>query len=266
VWQSWAEPAHSCELQELSPELFNQHNHVDWDNKQQRVLAEQRLMLEELVVKSKPLQNINSADRAQGLLNGVRRIGLTCLPWTDECREWQARVARMQQLTANGQESNWPAVSDEALTDNLEQWLLPWLDGLGSIKALQQLNLQKLLNAMLDYPQQVLLDEWLPKRYRVPSGSQISLSYLQPGNPVLSVRLQEMLGCAENPSVANGQILLKVELLSPARRPVQLTTDLKNFWTNSYPDVKKEMAGRYPKHHWPDDPINAEPTTRTRKR
>ena len=252
------------ELEQHSPELFTTLNHIDWDNKQQRVLAEQRVMLEELVVATSPLQNISSADRGLGLIRGVRRTGLHCLPWNDECREWQARVGLMRKLTIHGQSLDWPAVDDKTLINKLEEWLLPWLDGIGSLKAVQQINLQKTLNAMLDYQQQTLLDEWLPKRYRVPSGSQIALSYLQPGNPVLSVRLQEMLGCAENPSVAKGQLPLKVELLSPARRPVQVTTDLKNFWTNSYPAVKKEMAGRYPKHTWPDDPLNAEPTTRAR--
>jgi len=202
------------ELEQHSPELFTPLNHIDWDNKQQRVLAERRLMLEELVVESSPLQNLSNADRALGLVSGVRRTGLHCLPWNDECREWQARVGLMRTLKTQGQTTDWPIVDDETLLNNLEEWLLPWLDGIGSIKALQQLNLQKTLNAMLDYQQQTLLDQWLPKRYKVPSGSQIALSYLQPGNPVLSVRLQEMLGCSENPSVAKGQIPLKVELLS----------------------------------------------------
>ena len=171
----------------------------------------------------------------------------------------------MRTLSAGGQEPAWPAVDDDALLASLDDWLLPWLSGIGSIKSLRQLNLHRALNAMLDYRQQQRLEEWLPTRYTVPSGSRIALSYLQPGAPVLSVRLQEMLGCAENPTVAKGRIPLKVELLSPARRPVQITTDLKNFWTNSYPAVKKEMAGRYPKHVWPDDPVNAQPTTRTRR-
>lgn len=254
------------ELKQHSPELFTILNHIDWDNKQQRVLAERRVMLDEIVVETAPLAKVSNSDRSLGLVSGVRKIGLHCLPWNDECRQWQARVGLMHDVTIHGQSIKWPTVDDEMLMRNLEEWLLPWLDGIGSIKALQQLNLQKALSTMLEYQQQVLLDEWLPKRYKVPSGSQIALSYLQPGNPVLSVKLQEMLGCRENPSVAKGQIPIKVELLSPARRPVQVTTDLKNFWTNSYPAVKKEMAGRYPKHTWPDDPLNAKPTTRTVKR
>jgi len=221
------------ELLRFSPELFSQTNHLDWDDKQQRVLGEVRQQIGHLVVDARPMQNIDNTHKATALIVGIRRLGLTCLPWNDECREWQARVIRMHALTTNTSINEWPAVDD---------------------------------NAMLDYRQQVLLDEWLPKRYRVPSGSFISLSYLRAGNPVLSVRLQEMLGCADNPSIANGQIKLKVELLSPARRPVQVTTDLANFWSNSYPAVKKEMAGRYPKHVWPDDPLSAQPTTRTKRR
>jgi len=202
-------------------------------------------MMGHLVIDANPIQDISGADRAAALAVGIKRIGLSCLPWDDECREFQARVERMNTLSLGEQDNTWPAMSDEALLQNLDTWLLPWLDGMGSIKAVKQINLLKALMAMLDYRQ---------------------LSYLQTGNPVLSVRLQEMLGCAENPAIAKGQIPLKVELLSPARRPVQVTTDLANFWSNSYPAVKKDMAGRYPKHHWPDDPLSAEPTTRTKRR
>ena len=253
------------ELRRYSPERIATVEHVDWDDERQRVVAEYRQVLGQLVIDARPMHAISDDDRATGLLKGIRRLGLSCLPWDDTCREWQARVERMRTLSAGGQEPAWPAVDDDALLASLDDWLLPWLSGIGSIKSLRQLNLHRALNAMLDYRQQQRLEEWLPTRYTVPSGSRIALSYLQPGAPVLSVRLQEMLGCAENPTVAKGRIPLKVELLSPARRPVQITTDLKNFWTNSYPAVKKEMAGRYPKHVWPDDPVNAQPTTRTRR-
>lgn len=252
-------------LKHYSPEFFTQENHVDWDEKQQRVLSEHRLMLDKLIVESRPRNNINSNEKSKALLVGIRKIGLSCLPWTDECQEWRARVERMKTLSNTELKKPWPSLDDDTLLANLEQWLLPYLDGIGTIKALQQLDLFKILKAMIDYSQQSLLDQWLPLRYTVPSGSQIKLSYLQAGNPVLSVRLQEMLGCADNPSIANGQITLKIELLSPAHRPVQVTSDLKHFWSSSYPAVKKELAGRYPKHVWPDDPLTAQATTRTKR-
>ncbi|MGQ7847278.1 ATP-dependent helicase HrpB [Granulosicoccus sp. 3-233] len=254
------------ELQRCCPELFASVSHLDWDERQQRVLAERRIMLGKLLIDSRPMSQISPDDRAAALLAGVRSQGLDCLPWTDDCREWQARVLRMRELGPAGAVNEFPAVDDESLLQQLESWLLPWLTGLGTMMSLRQLDLSRILHSLLEYPQQVMMDEWLPRRYTVPSGSKISLSYVQAGNPVLSVRLQEMLGCAENPTVAKGRIPLKVELLSPARRPVQITEDLANFWTSSYPAVRKEMAGRYPRHVWPDDPLAAKPTTHAKRR
>ena len=254
------------ELEHYSPEHFSVVDHMDWDVKHQRVLAERRRMLGSLIIETRARQNVSADELVLALLAGIRKSGLTCLPWTENCREWQARVQRMRKLVTPEQVANWPEVEDKKLLDNLEQWLLPWLKDMASLKALQRLDLYGVLNATLNYQQQVLMDEWLPTRYTVPSGSRISLSYCQAGSPVLSVRLQEMLGCTENPSIAQGRIPLKVELLSPARRPVQVTEDLANFWTNSYPAVKKEMAGRYPKHVWPDNPLEAKPTSHAKRR
>ncbi|MFK7859390.1 MAG: ATP-dependent helicase HrpB [Granulosicoccus sp.] len=254
------------ELRLHSPEMFANVDHLDWDNARQRVLGEHRLMIGHLLVNTRQMQNVSNTDKALGLLVGIRAQGTECLPWSDESREWQARVQRMRELSASLPVGDWPDVSDEALLSSVNHWLLPFLSGMGSMKALRQLDLLKILKAMLDYRQQSLLDEWLPQRYNVPSGSSIKLTYTSPGNPVLSVKLQEMLGCADNPSIAKGNIVLKVELLSPARRPVQITEDLATFWTSSYPAVKKEMAGRYPRHHWPDDPLVAQATARAKPR
>ncbi len=254
------------ELQKVSPELFDTFNHLDWDDKQQRVLAEHRLMIGSLVVSTKPMQNISSSDKVTALLAGIKKLGISCLPWDEDCREWQARVVRMHALSPPLQNTAWPDVDDDALLNHLDEWLSPWLNGIGSIKALKQLDLYKSLNAMLDYQQQSLMDEWLPLRYTVPSGSKIRLRYAQAGEPVLSVKLQELLGCTQNPSIANGQIVLKIEFLSPARRPIQVTTDLVNFWSNSYAAVKKDMKGRYPKHDWPEDPLTAAPTAYAKRR
>lgn len=255
------------ELEHFSPELFRTRDHLDWDDRRERVVGERQKVTGDLVVSTRPLAEVSDEERAHALLSGVRRRTLQCLPWTDECRDWQARVQRMVQLTAEEQKlPQFPEVDDASLLNNLESWLLPYLSGLSHLKALSQLNLLTILNAMLDYQQKSLLEDWLPARYTVPTGSQIKLRYRDVGNPVLSVKIQEMFGCGVNPSIAQGRIPLKVELLSPGRRPVQVTEDLANFWHSSYADVKKEMAGRYPKHHWPEDPLAAPPTTKAKPR
>ena len=254
------------ELEEFSPEFFENTTLLDWDENKQRVIAEKRKMLGALVADTCPYHDLTHEDKAKALLNGIRRMGLSNLSWTEECLEWQARVSRMPEINTSDKVSKWPKVDNDSLINTLENWLLPWIEGIGTLKALKQVNLYKALSGLLDYQQQTLLDKYLPTHYTVPSGYKIRLSYPPTGGPVLSVRLQEMFGCRENPSIAMGQIPLKVELLSPAQRPVQVTADLANFWTTSYPAVKKEMAGRYPKHIWPDDPLNTEPTRRAKPR
>lgn len=254
------------ELRYFSPERFRNADFLGWDTREQKVVAEHRLMLGCLMIESRPMQAISDGDKALALLNGIEQLGLAVLPWTEECRQWQARVMRMHKLDAQNKESLWPDVTDAVLVDQMARWLLPWLQGMTTLKSLQRLDLLKVLSAMLDYQQQQRLDQWLPRRYVVPSGSSIALNYLHPGNPVLSVRLQEMLGCADNPTIAQGRIALKVELLSPARRPVQVTEDLANFWHNSYPAVKKDMAGRYPKHVWPEEPLKAQATAHAKRK
>lgn len=255
------------ELENFAPELFIEKDVLDWDDRLESVLGEQQRLLGSLVTHSRPLTTINDAHRAQAMLSGIRRRTIHCLPWTDECREWQARVERIGKIVSEQSELiSFPAVDDDSLTETLETWLLPYLTGIGSLKALAQLRLLNILTAMLDYQQQRLLDEWLPQHFTVPSGSRIKLRYSDAGNPVLSVKLQEMFGCSTNPTLAEGRIALKVELLSPARRPVQVTEDLANFWHNSYAAVKKELAGRYPKHYWPADPLEAPPTAKAKPR
>ena len=253
------------ELETWAPHLLSTNKHLAWDDRQERVVAQQQKLLGKLLVQAKTTTDLTDDERAQALLEGIRKRGIGCLPWTSECREWQARVQLMTGLSGS-ETSNWPSVDDASLADTFDSWLLVWLNGISSLKALAQLDLMNILKAMLDYQQQQALDAMLPQRYKVPSGSKIQLRYADEESPVLSVKLQEMFGCVDNPSVANGEVLLKVELLSPARRPVQVTKDLVNFWTNSYPAVKKDMAGRYPKHDWPQDPLAAEPTAYAKSR
>jgi len=237
---------------------------VEWDERSERVLAEEQRKIGSIVLESKTIQNPDKSRRSKALINAVKSKGLSCLTITDEIKEWQSRVARIRALESNT--TNYPAVDDDSLLATLDQWLLPYVEDITSLKALRKFEIFPLLQAMLDYKQTQKLDEWLPHKYKVPSGAEHRLRYTDEGSPVLSVKLQEMFGCRENPTIAGGRINLKVELLSPAKRPVQVTEDLGNFWFNSYAAVKKEMAGRYPKHPWPDDPMSAEATAYTKAR
>ncbi len=253
------------ELCEHAPDLIVTRTICEWDERLERVVAEQQSLIGSLIVEAKPISNISNAEKLQGLLSGIRRKGLDCLPWTQTCRQWQARVQIMQTLSSESKHGPWPVVDDVSLLDTLDEWLPVWLNGLSSLKALTQLDLLTVLTSMLNYQQQQEMDRMLPTRYTVPSGSNLRLRYGD-DDVVLSVKLQEMFGCTTNPSIANGAIVLKIELLSPAKRAVQITSDLANFWLNSYPSVKKDLAGRYPKHPWPDDPVNAMPSARAKPR
>ena len=253
-----------AQLLDWCGDLCQTRDVVQWDDKQERVIAEQQQLVGALVIQSKKITDIDSDLRAAALINGVRRKGLNCLNWTEDTREWRARVLRMRLL--QGEDTSYPLVDDETLLAELETWLQPYLTNVSSLKAVRQIDLMSVLSSLIDYSQQQKMDNWLPTTYKVPSGAQHKLRYSDDGNPVLAVKLQEMFGCRENPSVAEGRLPLKVELLSPARRPVQVTEDLGNFWHNSYPEVKKDLAGRYPKHPWPDDPLNATATAYTKPR
>ena len=149
--------------------------------------------------------------------------------------------------------------SDQALLNNMEEWLLPYLYGISTIANLSKLNMTEILKNALDWQDQKKLDDLTPSHIKVPSGSNVKIDY-EVNPPVLAVKLQEMFGALESPKIVNGKINLTLHLLSPAGRPLQITTDLKGFWNSSYKEVRKEMKGRYPKHPWPEDPFIATPT------
>ena len=157
------------------------------------------------------------------------------------------------------QSAEWPDVSDAALLASLEDWLAPWLDGVTRRDHLARVKLHDALHALLDWNQQRRLDEQVPTHLTVPSGSRIAVDY-SGAMPALAVKLQEVFGWMESPRIAGGRVPVTLELLSPARRPVQVTRDLASFWSRGYAEVRKELKGRYPKHYWPDDPYAATPT------
>lgn len=189
------------------------------------------------------------------LLQGIRRRGLDCLPWSRETRQFQARVELLRQL----EPEQWPDFRDEALLETLDAWCAPFLAGLNSLGELEGFPLQAALESRLSHALLQRLRDEAPSHWRVPSGSRIRIDYCAGNAPVLAVRLQELFGCTRAPAVAGGRLPLLLHLLSPAGRPAQVTQDLPGFWRTGYHEVRKELRGRYPKHAWPDDPIAAEP-------
>ncbi|MBW5468042.1 ATP-dependent helicase HrpB [Brevibacillus formosus] len=195
------------------------------------------------------------------LLDGIKEEGLEILPWNRQARQYRERLLFIHRL-----EEGWPNVEDEALLVSLEEWLGPHVYGFKKKEDLQSLSVTTLLEGMLSWEQRRQLDEYAPTHVIVPSGSKIPVDYSDPAAPVLSVRLQELFGWQDSPRIGRGRVPLTLHLLSPAHRPVQVTRDLASFWAHAYFEVKKDLKGRYPKHYWPDDPLAAIPTNRTRPR
>lgn len=248
--------------------LRQQHRHllsvaevVEWDEATGRVAAVRRERLGAIVVAEQPLATADPEAVQAALLAGIKQRGLHCLPWDLEARHLQARV---QCLHAWQPEVDWPDLSERALLTDMG-WLAPYLGGMNGIGQLRSLKLSAILNALLGWEMQQRLTREAPETYTVPSGSRIRIDYRPDEPPTLAVRIQELFGLTETPSICGGKVLLLLHLLSPAGRPIQVTSDLAGFWQRGYPEVKKELKGRYPKHYWPDDPLIAEPTRGVRR-
>ncbi len=234
---------------------------VDWDPDRLAVAARRDLKLGALILRSEPLAAPDSEQVLTALINGIRKQGLQCLPWTKSLKRWQERVCFLRRFS--GIDQQWPDVTNEGLESHLRQWLAPYLTGITRLRDLSRVELKSALFSLLPYRQHQLLDELAPTHLAVPSGSRIPIDY-SGDVPVLAVRLQEMFGLAQTPSVAGGRQPLLIHLLSPASRPVQITSDLAGFWQSGYHEVKRELKGRYPKHYWPDDPLQAQATARVK--
>ncbi len=249
------------ELSALYHDRIRTRDCVVWDTGRKAVTASRDRCLDALVLESRALPDPPQQLVSATLLEGIRRTGAHCLPWSAEARDLQARVLCLREWDSEG---GWSDLSDQALMDTLEDWLLPWLDGASSLEHLRRLDLAAVLRQSLGWPRQQALDALAPQRLRVPSGALRPLQYRPGEPPVLAVRLQEMFGLRETPSVNGGRVAVLLHLLSPARRPLQVTQDLAGFWDRTYAEVRKEMKGRYPKHYWPEDPRAAVPTARVR--
>jgi ATP-dependent helicase HrpB len=234
---------------------------IAWEDASRGVVARRRRRLGALVLHESALLDADPEAVTRVLLEGIRREGVERLPWSEAARRIRARLAFLHRL-----DPGWPDVSDEALSGDLETWLAPSLGGIRRWEGLDRLDLGALLLDRVAWDRRGALDEWAPTHIEVPSGSRIQVDYGHPSAPVLAVRLQELFGLRETPSVGRGRVPLTLHLLSPARRPVQVTRDLAGFWRTTYFDVRKDLKGRYPKHHWPDDPLAAEPTRHAKRR
>lgn len=237
-------------------------NEVEWDERDCLASREVERFLA-LPLSARVGHKIDPAQALPLLLSEIKKRGLDLLPWSATARELQTRIICLHQWQPH---SSWPDFSDGALANSLEEWLGPWLSKISCLEQLARLDLPAILGARLDWHQRQQADELAPSHLPVPSGSRVRLQYRPGDTPLLAVRLQEVFGLTDTPRICAGMVPVTLQLLSPAGRPVQVTSDLKNFWNTTYREVKKELQGRYPRHHWPDDPWTAAPTARVKRR
>ena len=245
---------------------FGEGDEVRWDATRRALASERIARFDGIVLSSKPAGRVDPALAARALVDAVRDLGLTALPWTESLAQWRVRV---QCLRAWMPELGLPDLSDAALLGSLDTWLMPAFAGKTRLDALDESSLGDALKSAVDWSLRQRVDQLAPTRIVVPSGMERRIDYLlddhgEPASPVLAVKLQELFGLAQTPRVAEGRIALTIHLLSPGGRPLQVTQDLAGFWERTYPEVKKEMKGRYPRHPWPDDPWNATATHRAK--
>ncbi|MBY5993648.1 ATP-dependent helicase HrpB [Ferrimonas balearica] len=248
-------------LERVQPQLFQTARHAGLDAKSGALKAERQTRVGALVVARARLSDLTDEDYRDALLGEVARRGLQSLPWSDRARALQARVALARRHLSD---SPWPDLGDEPLRATLADWLGPYLNGLTKFGQLAKLDLYQILLDLVPWEQQGLLNRELPESLTVPTGSRLALHYHDDGVK-LAVRVQEIYGQSDTPRLARGALPVTLELLSPARRPIQITQDLAAFWQGAWSEVKKEMRGRYPKHLWPDDPANTLPTRKTKR-
>ena len=235
--------------------LASEKKTIEWDDKKGELIAKIEKRVGEIILESKAIKNISDEEKIEILIDAVRKNGMELLDWKEEVTDWLARIECAKKWNESG---NWPNVNREYLLSNAMEWLAPYLSQVKRKEDFKKLDLLTILSSTLSYEQQHRLEKLVPEKIIVPSGSFIRIQYNADGNfPVLAVRLQELFGMLETPTVCDGKIKLMMHLLSPAYRPVQVTQDLMSFWQNTYPEVRKELRMRYPRHSWPEDPFTA---------
>ncbi len=255
-----AVPVDPEEMRLYHPGMFSTRKRIWWDRSSNRVQSAVENLLGCAVLAAMPLVDPDRQQMLTVFLAAVKEGGSDLLPWTDEARQIQARVGLLRRT----QGEKWPDISDPALMAD-PGWLAPYCLGMTGFSDLKRLNMQNILQSLLTSDLLHQLNRNAPTHITVPSGSRKRLSYQADRPPVLAVRLQEMFGQYLTPTICDGRVAVTLHLLSPANRPIQVTSDLESFWRTTYSEVRKELAGRYPKHYWPNDPHLAGPTAGTKR-
>lgn len=257
-----AAPVEREDLEEALADRIDSRESIQWDSRLKRVVCREQHRIGQMVLDEKELKKPDKTDVCNALLKGIREAGIDCLPLDGKVRNWMDRVQFIHDHDPD--RGVWPDMHPTALMADLENWLGPHLSGYRSLAPLKKLDMQNILGTLLDWQQRRKLDRLAPEAAVVPSGSRIRLDYTAGDGPVLAVRLQEMFGLQDTPTVLEGRHKVLVHLLSPAGRPVQVTRDLSGFWRETYGQVKKELQGRYPKHYWPANPLEAVATRKVK--
>jgi ATP-dependent helicase HrpB len=238
---------------------------VQWDAASEAVTARRQRRLDALLLDDKPIPDPAPEAVAAAMLEGLRSMGLDVLPWTDDVRQWLARARFVATLKIPALE-DWPDFAEAQLNASIDDWLAPWLTDCSRRAHLSRLDLRAILRARLTQAQARKLEELAPVDLVLPTGTRAGIDYLDPNAPCASMRMQEVFGLATTPAIGAGRVPVTFKLLSPARRPLQITRDLASFWRNAYSDVRKDMRGQYPRHYWPENPLEAEPVRGIRRR
>jgi ATP-dependent helicase HrpB len=249
--------AHFADQIETTDEIF-------FDRGAMALRARRKKTLQAITLSETPKALDPSEVTSRVLADGLISAGLGCLPWSKPLKQWRDRVMFLR--AAEGTNSVWPDLSDEALAAQRDKWLVPALHGKVSLKEFAASDFSEALQTLLPWELRARLEREAPTHFEAPTGTQLAIDYEAEQGPTIAVRLQELFGLNTHPSIARGAIPLVLELLSPAHRPVQVTRDLPGFWRGSYASVRSDLRGRYPRHPWPEDPANAAPTRRVKPR
>jgi ATP-dependent helicase HrpB len=241
---------------------IRENDEIEFDQSAGALRSRRVRRLGAIVLASEPRAVMASEETARLLAEGIAKLGLSRLPWSKAQIQLRDRAAF---LRAAGTDE-WPDLTDEALAKTATEWLAPFLAGKTKLSEIGADDLEMALGALLPWNLKQRLEEEAPAHFEAPTGSRHAIDYRTEGAPALHIRAQELFGLTQHPSIANGKLPLTLYLLSPAHRPVQITRDLPGFWKGSWTAVKAEMRKRYPRHHWPDDPASAVPTSRAKPR